>query len=143
MSDLQPKGAVLIFNGEERHLFWDFGVIEKVQEMYGEHPFFAIKKMLWEGKDDDGTRLQHYQAKPLLDLTEILINNDAAREKYFNGIDLRKYTREEIGMLIDRENVNMVVAAIISSWSDAIGGKKDADDDEEEDEKNLTSGQQN
>ena len=71
MSDLQPMGAVLQFNCEERRLFWDFGVIEKVQELYGEHPYFAITKMLWEGKAEDGTLLQHYQAKPLLDLAEI------------------------------------------------------------------------
>ena len=138
MSDLQPMGAVLQFNGEERRLFWDFGVIEKVQELYGEHPYFAITKMLWEGKAEDGTLLQHYQAKPLLDLAEILLNNEIAREKYFDGkSSLKKYTREELGMLIDRNNAHLVVAAIIASWRDSIGP---AQDDEEEEEKNLTSG---
>lgn len=138
MGDMIPKGAILVFNGEERHLFWDFGVIEKVQELYGEHPYFAIIKMLWEGKTEDGTLLQHYQAKPLLDLAEILLNNEIAREKYFDGkSSLKKYTREELGMLIDRSNAHLVVAAIIASWRDSIGP---ANDDEEEEEKNLTSG---
>ena len=139
MGDMIPKGAVLIFNGEERHLFWDYGVIEKVQELYGEHPFYAIQKMLWSGKADDGTPIQHYQAKPLLDLAEILLNNEILRERYFNHgkCDLKKYTREEIGILIDRTNADMVVAAIIASWRDSIGPSEE--EDQEDDEKNVQS----
>lgn len=139
MSELQPTGALLVFNGEERHLYWDYGCIEKVQELYGGHPFNAILKIMWQGTADDGTPIQHYQAKPVLDICHILLNNEVEREKYFNGkSELKKYKREELGMLIDRNNGDDVVAAIIASWKESLGIQPD--EDEEDDEKNVTSG---
>jgi len=140
-TDLQPKGALLTFNGEERCLVWDYGVIEKVQELYGGHPFNAILKILWSETGEDGKTIQHYQAKPVLDLMFLLLNNEIARQKYFEGSSsLKKYTREEIGFLINRINADDVVKALIASWKESIG-VPDEDDDEEDDEKNVNRGQ--
>ena len=140
MSDLQPTGALLTFNGEERHLIWDYGVIEKVQELYGGHPFTAIMKILWKETAEDGKPIQHYQAKPVLDLMFFLLNNEVERQKYFEGkSDLKKYTRPELGMLINRMNADDVVKALIDSWRDSIGVEED-DEDEEEQEKNVNRG---
>ena len=133
MSTFQPEGAKLDFNGEERHLVWDYGVIEKVQEMYGEHPILAIQSIFWENEDG----LRHYQAKPVLDIAFILLNNEVKRQKYFDGkSSLKTYTREELGYLVTRENADSIVTAIVQSWTGSV-----PEADEEADEKNVKSGQ--
>lgn len=133
MSDLQPEGAKLTFNGEERSLIWDYGVIEKVQKKWGGHPIMAIEAMFWTNEDG----LSYYQAEPVLDLAELLINNEVDREKYFDGkSSLKTYTRKELGHLITRENANDVVQAIVASWTGS-NPERDAD---EEDEKNVETG---
>lgn len=133
MSDLQPEGTKLTFNGEERSLLWDYGVIEKAQEIYGGHPIMAIESMFWTNEEG----LSYYQAKPVLDLAELLLNNEVSREKYFDGkSSLKTYTRKELGHLITRENANDIVQAIVASWTGSIPSH----DDDEEDEKNVKTG---
>ena len=127
MSTFQPEGVKIELNGEERHLLWDFGVIEKVQEKYGGHPIVVIKSIFWE---ENGLRC--YMAKPLLDIMEILLNNEVARDKYFNGSSsLKTYKRSELGFLINRENANVIVPAIVESW---VGSNPDAETDEDEED---------
>ena len=137
MSTFQPEGVSIEFNGEERHLIWDFGVIEKIQDKYGGHPIIAIQKIFWEQDD-----LRFYLAKPLLDILEVLLNNEVAREKYFNGSStLKTYKREELGMLVDRMNANKIAPAIVESW---IASNPETDSEEDEDDpKNVKSGQRN
>ena len=133
MSTFQPEGAKLDFNGEERHLIWDYGVIEKVQEAYGEHPILAIQSIFWENEDG----LRHYQAKPVLDLAFFLLNNEVKRQKYFDGkSSLKTYTREELGYLITRDNADSIVTAIVQSWTGSV-----PEADEEDDPKNAMGGQ--
>lgn len=120
-SDLQPEGAKLIFEGVERHLIWDYGVIEKIQEIYGGHPFIALQKIFWSAKLADGTEANHYQAKPIIDLMFILLNNEVERQKYFEGkSDLKTYTRAQVGFLIHRGNVDSIVRALMDSWKDSV-----------------------
>lgn len=140
MSDLQPEGAVIQFNGEERRLLWDYGVIEKVQEIYGGHPFLALQSMFWTAKLKDGTELNHYQAKPVIDLMHILLNDEVERKKYFDGkCGLKTYTRSQIGFLINRNNAGDIVKALMDSWKMSI---TEAGDDEEDEDgsKNVDSG---
>lgn len=133
MSDLQPEGSKLTFNGEERSLLWDYGVIEKAQEKYGGHPIMAIEAMFWTNEDG----LNYYQAGPVLDLAELLLNNEVDREKYFDGkSSLKTYTRKELGHLITRDNANDIVQAIVASWT----GSMPMHDDDEDDEKNVKTG---
>jgi hypothetical protein len=137
MSDLQPAGAKVTIEGVERTLLWDYGVIEKVQEMYGQHPVFAIEKIFWE----DGKGLRHYQAKPVLDLLEILLNNEIRRQKYFDGSsDLKPYTREQLGMIVDRQNASDIVGAIVASWTGSIPGGDAEPEEEKKDSKNSKTG---
>lgn len=132
MSDLRSEGAVIRFDGADRRLIWDYGVIEKVQEIYGGHPFLALQGIFWSKKLPDGTEASHYQAKPIIDLMHILLNNEVEREKYFSGNSfLRTYTRAQIGFLIDRTNVNEVVRALMDSWRESAV-LDDGDDDEDE-----------
>lgn len=121
MSDLRPEGAILHFDGVDRRLIWDYGVIEKVQEIYGGHPFLALQSIFWSKTLSDGTEASHYLARPIIDLTYILLNNEIEREKYFNGkSELKPYTRAQIGFLIDRNNVNDIVKALMDSWRDSV-----------------------
>ena len=137
MSDLQPRGATIVFDGVERRLFWDFGVIEKIQAEYGGHPFYAIEAMYWQGKKDGGTYSFH-QAKPVLDLLFWLLNNEVDRQKYFDGSsDLKKYSREQIGYLVDMQNVGDYVKGIIHSWQSCYTGTTPDDDEPEEQKKKV------
>lgn len=141
MSTFQPEGVKIELNGEERHLIWDFGVIEKIQDKYDCHPIAAIKSIFWE---KDG--LRYYLAKPLLDILEILLNNEVARDKYFNGsTSLKTYKRSELGFLVNRENANIIVPALVESWVGSnpeteVDDDDEIDEEEEESQKNLKSG---
>ena len=141
MSDLQPNGAIVQFDGVERRLIWDYGVIEKVQEIYGGHPYTAIMDIFWEGVDETTKqKIFHYQAKPVIDLMHLLINNEVAREKFFEGSSAKKtYTREQIGMIINRINAKEIVQALVDSWKDSMP-QPDDDEENEEDSKNAKSG---
>ena len=133
MPDLQPEGAVVRFDGADRRLLWDYGVIERVQEIYGGHPFLALQGMFWSSKLPGGEEISHYQARPIIDLMFILLNNEVEREKYFIGkSQLKTYTRAQIGYLINRNNVDDIVKGLMDSWKKSI---MEADD--EEDEKNA------
>lgn len=121
MSDLRPEGAVLHFDGADRRLIWDYGVIEKVQEIYGGHPFLALQSIFWSKTLPDGTEASHYMARPVIDLVYILLNNEVEREKFFHGkSDLKAYTRAQVGFLIDRRNADEVVKALMESWRDSV-----------------------
>lgn len=136
MSDLRPEGAVIRFDGADRRLIWDYGVIEKVQEIYGGHPFLALQGIFWSKQLPDGTEASHYLAKPIIDLVYILLNNEVEREKYFSGkSSLKTYTRAQIGFLIDRRNVNEIVRGLMDSWRDSV--LTDEDDGDEDEPKNA------
>lgn len=135
MSDLNPEGAVIKFDGAERRLLWDYGVIERVQEIYGGHPFLALQSIFWSSKLPDGTEISHYQAKPIIDLMFILLNNEVDRERYFTGkSQLKIYTRAQIGYLINRNNVDVIVKGLMDSWKSSISD----DGEETEESKNVT-----
>ena len=137
MSDLLPEGAKLVFDGTERHLYWDYGVIEKVQELYGGHPLIAIEKMFWEGQLGDGQEVHYNLAKPVLDLLTILLNNEVEREKFFEGkTNLKTYTREQVGHIIDRGNAGKAIEAIVASWMGSTPSAEDDGNDEDDDLKN-------
>ena len=144
MSDLQPEGFQVEFDGVQRRLIWDYGVIEKVQEKYGGHPFSVVRSIFRES-NVDGTVIGYYQAGPIIDLMFFLLNNEVARQKYFDGkSDLKLYTREQVGFLINRKNAGDIANAIVASWT---GSNPQADPDDEEDEedeegdsKNVQSG---
>jgi hypothetical protein len=141
MSELRPEGAVILFDGAERRLIWDYGVIEQVQDIYGGHPFLALQGMFWSKTLSDGKEISHYQARPIIDLMHILLNNEVERDKYFSGTgksQLKTYTRAQIGFLIDRDNVNDVVKALMDSWTASMPtGDDDGEDGEEEEPKNA------
>lgn len=135
MSDLQPRGATIVFDGVERRLIWDFGVIEKIQEAYGGHPFYAIEAIYWD-EERDKKKISFHQAKPVLDLLYWLLNNEVDRQKYFEGkSDLKKYTRAQIGYLVDMQNVSDYAQGIVESWKDCYSGGGPDDDEEPEDQK--------
>lgn len=129
MSKLNPAPGVLILDGAERHLFYDYAAIEKMQDIYNLHPF-AIIKMIFA---DDGDGTAYYKAKPLIDIAHILLNNEVEREKWLNGSTaLKIIDREKLGHMIDRDNADSVVAAIISAWNNQM--PQTDPEDEEEDE---------
>lgn len=125
MSALQPVPGVVVFGGIERHLYFDYAAIELIQEIEDAHPMSVIQGMFMDDPEFGGT----YRAKRVIDLTHILLNNEVKREKCLNGAtDLKLLSREEVAHMIDCDNVNLVVAAIISAWT----GQTPKGDDEDE-----------
>jgi len=119
MSDIQIKGTRLIFNGEERDLYWDYAVIDAVQDQYGAHPIAALESMFGVS-NVGGTEVKHYAAKSVLFLLETLLNTEVERKKYFEGkCDLKTYTRKQLGFLVDKFNDEQIVQTIIASWNES------------------------
>jgi hypothetical protein len=128
MSDIQTKGARLIFNGEERNLYWDYAVIDAVQDQYGAHPIAALESMFGVS-NVSGTEVKHYTAKSVLFLLETLLNTEVERKKYFEGkCDLKTYTRKQLGFLVDKYNDEQIVQTIIASWNES-NPRVDEDDE--------------
>lgn len=137
MSNLQPEPVLLVINGEERHLLFDFGAIEKVQDIYGAHPILAIQAMFWDDKEHG---VSHYRASAVINLLKILLDTEVSREKFYDGVTtLRTYTREEVGHIIDRSNADEVVKAITEAWTGSVPDKEPDDEEDEEDSKNQES----
>lgn len=134
MNNLQPEGVDLEINGEVRNLLFDFGVIEKVQDKYGCHPIKAVQGMFWTEKQEDDTELSHYRATNVIDLLYILLNAEVSRRQFYDGSTaLRKYTRDEIGHIVTRQNADAVVGAITQSWIGSVPDAEDEEPDEDDD----------
>ena len=132
MSKLNPAPGVLTLGGIERHLYFDYAAIERIQDIYDDHPFAAIKGIF--AQDAEGN--SYYRAKNLIDLADILVNNQPARERALEGhTDLKPLDRETIAHMIDRDNADAVVAAILSAWTGQTpqGDEPQGDEDDEDD----------
>lgn len=129
MSKLNPSPGVLVFGGVERHLFFDYAAIEKLQELYDTHPFSILQQIF--AKDDNNGA--YYKAKPLIDIAYVLINNEIGREKALEGTtNLTPIDRDTLAHMIDLDNADSVVGAIISAWTGQTP-QGEAEEDEDED----------
>ena len=144
MSNLIPDPVVLNINGEERRLLFDFWAIEKIQALFGAHPILAINSFFWEDKKQG---VSYYRASAVIDVLKILLDAEVSRAKFFDGVELRSYTRDQIGHIVDKYNADTVVASITRAWTGSMPASDGEEDDEEEIEddelKNPSKGRTN
>ena len=131
MSNLQPIPGTVTFGGVERHFYFDYAAIELIQELSDRHPLAVINSIFYEDEQYGGM----YRAKPVIDLTHILLNNEVSREKCLSGgTDLKVIDRETVSHMIDRDNANDIVKAIIAAWMNQTPTGEKEEDEEPEDQ---------
>ena len=135
MSTVNPKGVALAFGTEERHLLFDYAVIAEIQEAYDSDVVSVIRQMFLD-KASPG----EYRAKILVDLVHKLLVDEAERERYLNGIELKSYTKKQVGWMLNRGNADDAVKAIIDAWQVSIPAAEDDGEDDGDDDPNSQRG---
>lgn len=129
MSDLKPKGYVIVVDGVERKLLFTLNAIDAIQSEFDQNVIEVIDKV-FNGNDQE-------QIKTLRKVIEILLNDEAEREEFFHpgcGSD-KMVTEKEVGWIIDRYNLDEMKIAIAKAYGISMP-------DVDEDDPNQTGGQQ-
>ena len=128
MSDLKPKGYVIVVDGVERKLLFTLNAIDAIQSEFDQNVIEVIDKV-FNGTDQE-------QVKALRKVVEILLNDEAEREEFFHpGCGLKPITEKEAGWIIDRFNLDEMKIAIAKAYGISMP-------DVDEDDPNQTSEQQ-
>ena len=115
MSNIKPRGIPVQFGGEERHFLFDYAVIAEIQEAYNSDVLSAIRQ-LWMERQSPG----EYKAKVMIDLVHKLLLDETEREKALNGVELKTYTKRQVGWYIDQQNADDILKAMLQAWSVSI-----------------------
>ena len=107
MSDLKPTGIALMIDGVERHLLFTLNVDDDIQAHF-DAPIEEVVNMLTD-KKTASKALKFTLAALLNDEVDRL---DHAGEKH----NLKKYTEQEVGWLITRENMAEVMIAVLKAY---------------------------
>lgn len=117
MSDLQAKGLPFTLGGVERHLLFTLAVVDEVQAKYDK----PVSDVLFDMKDPQKT----YEI--LAFVTRALVNDEIARNNYFNNRSDSEVTDQEIKWMIDVPTSAQLVKAIFKAFGYSI--PEDEDDD--------------
>lgn len=120
MSDMNPRGVKVEICGLTRYLLFTVNAIDEVQTHYGETIYEILRQML------NDREKQFEMTRTVL---RILLDAEADRVKLLRGEELRRFTDEEIGMLLDVENILDVVVAIYQAYSISMPEASEEDDD--------------
>ena len=105
MSDMNPKGELLVFGGETRYLLLSINAIAEIQDHY-DMTLDEVVGMLTDKRE---------AAKVLRTVVTILLNDEADRKKR-EGYELKHYTEQEVGWLITQENVSEVLLTVLRAY---------------------------
>lgn len=126
MSDLRPRGIPIMLDGVERHFLFTLNAIDAAQDKLGKS-MQEIMENLREGDDFEHTTR---------DLTFILINDEAERERFKNPeSELKEVTEKEAGWMIGTDNIIQVMGTIMAAYGYSLPEAEDEDP-------NRKSGQQ-
>lgn len=139
MSTFSNRGVRIEFDGRERFIQFNYGVIADLQERY-QLPLISVmrdKLFIWS-KDKDGTELSEIRAKTFNALLCTLLEDEREREKRYNGAELPTYTEKEVGWIIKgKKQADTLFRQIIDAFnydlSDPQDDGEDDDDDSEDD----------
>ena len=124
MSDMNPKGELLVFGGETRYLLLSINAIAEIQDHY-DMTLVEVVGMLTDKRE---------AAKVLRTVVTILLNDEADRKKR-EGYELKHYTEQEVGWLITQENVSEVLLTVLRAYGLSLP------EPDEFESPNVTSGQ--
>lgn len=145
-STFSNRGVKIDFDGRERFVQFNFGVIADLQERY-QLPLISVmrdKLFIWS-KDKDGSELSEIRAKTFNALLCTLLEDEREREKHYNGNELPSYTEKEVGWIIKGkkqadELFHKLIDAFNYDLSDPQDDDEDEDDDDSEDDLGRTQG---
>jgi len=124
MSALNWQGIPIKIGAEERHIYFDYAVIADIQEEYDSDVLSVINELFLEKRSPG-----EYKGTVLIDLVHRLLLDETERERFFNGKELKSFSRQEVGWLMDQANADEIVMAIIKAWAtslpEAEGGEEE------------------
>lgn len=111
MSDLNPKGELIVLGGEERHFLFTFNVIDDLQDHF-EKPLEEIIDLMSD--ETESVKTFRYVVMALL--------NDEVDRADHSGAEhqFKKYSEKEVGWLITRENELDVMRALLIAYGLSI-----------------------
>lgn len=119
MSDLNPHGAEIELNGEKHHWLFTLNSIDQIQSRYETDMITALSRL-----GDKRT-----QPDTMKYIVKVLIDDEIRTAKFLKkDVTLTTYTEEEIGMLINVDNMQEIATAILMAYRISI-----PEDDEEAD----------
>ena len=105
MSDMNPKGELLVFGGETRYLLLSINAIAEIQDHY-DMTLDEVVGMLTDKRE---------AVKVLRTVVTILLNDEADRKKR-EGYELKHYTEQEVGWLITQEDISEILLAVFRAY---------------------------
>ncbi len=103
MSDLNPKGVLVVLGGEERRLLFTLNAVDEIQDHYD----CSLEEVI------DRLTDKRESVKTLRYLVMALLNDEAER----SGKEGQKqYTEKEVGWLITQDNATEVTLAVLKAY---------------------------
>ena len=117
MSDLQPKGAELELGGVKRHLLFTLAAVDEIQSKYD----LPVNEVIELMQDDRKVIQVAY------DLIYILINDEIARNRYFNGSTEEPVTEQSLKWMMNTADMPKYIAALLIAYGLSIPDPEDDD----------------
>lgn len=118
MSDLQPKGISITIGGVERHLLFTLAAVDEIQAEYGEPVSEVIRMMA----DDEQVSAVAFR------LIYILVNDEIARQRHFDGSDEALITEQELKWMITIHDIPDLVGAILQAYGISLPETEEDED---------------
>ncbi|MCD7736961.1 MAG: hypothetical protein LUI07_08400 [Lachnospiraceae bacterium] len=134
MGDLKPRGVTVTLEGAgERHLLFDFNVIEALQDKY--------EKSLWEIMNDIVNNSQKkgtWENIPMFRFVlATLLNAECERARLLHGEEIPAVEERDVGCMVGIDNYGEVLKAILKAYGISMP------EPEQPEDPNAKSGQQN
>lgn len=128
MSDLNPAGVKVQFDGKARHFLFTLNAIDEIQSHYDMTMFEALGKLF--DKKEQITSLRYF--------VFVLVNDEVERNKWKNpDYPLERITEKEAGWMVSTENIGEITAAILEAYHVSVP------EPDEESDPNRMGGRQN
>ena len=125
MSDLRPQGIPVELGGVERNFLFTLNVIDQLESQYDMTMLDIFEKAM-QKEGFSGT---------IQDIVLALLNDEEERTRYENpDTTLKKTTKQEVGWMVNMENLGKVRIAILRAYGISVPEPEDP---------NQEGGQQN
>lgn len=117
MSELRPKGAELELGGVKRHLLFTLAAVDEIQAKY-DRPVNEVLELMQDDTKVFGV---------VYDLIFILVNDEIARNRYFNNSDEEPITEQQLKWFMNTQDMPEYVAALLIAYGLSVPDPEDDD----------------
>ncbi len=110
MSDLRPRGVPVMVEGVERHFLFTLNVIDEIQDHYDMSLSDVVDKLT---DKKESLKVMRY-------LIAALLNDEVARKGTEEKQNLKLYSEEEVGWIVDATNMEKMTVALLKAYGLSI-----------------------